>query len=257
VINPLTGKRTLPNFDQVVYKGDWGVGRFNGLMAGLQRTARSGLFLGMNYTFGHANNDTDGDPENVACRACSRGRANYDVRHNLYIQSSYPLPLGRFLPLRNWTLSGVGSIRTGFPLNVTVSRKATVMPDGNNTSQRPNVVAGQSLIPPGGQTITGWINPAAFSIPANGTWGNAGKNIVQGPGLFQIDAALSRSIKITERTSAMLRMEVFNLFNHPDLGNPNTNFSSPLFGQITSVANTTPIGTGSARSIQLAARFTF
>ena len=55
----------------------------------------------------------------------------------------------------------------------------------------------------------------------------------------------------------MLRMEVFNLFNHPELGNPNTNFSSPLFGQITSVGNTTPIGTGSARSIQLAARFTF
>jgi hypothetical protein len=47
------------------------------------------------YAVGHANNDTDGDPENVACRACSRGRANYDVRHNLYIQSSYPLPLGR------------------------------------------------------------------------------------------------------------------------------------------------------------------
>jgi hypothetical protein len=115
VLNPLTGKRPLPNFDQVVYRGDWGLGRFNGLIARLQRTARNGLFLGMNYTFGHANNDTDGDPENVACRACSRGRANYDVRHNLYIQSSYPLPLGHSVPLRNWTLSGVGSIRTGFP----------------------------------------------------------------------------------------------------------------------------------------------
>ena len=55
----------------------------------------------------------------------------------------------------------------------------------------------------------------------------------------------------------MLRMEVFNLFNHPELGNPNVNFSSPSFGQITSVANTTPIGTGSARSVQFAARFTF
>jgi hypothetical protein len=131
------------------------------------------------------------------------------------------------------------------------------MPDGNNTSQRPDVVAGQLLIPAGGQTITDWISPAAFSIPANETWGNAGKNSVQGPGLFQIDAALSRSIKTSERTSVMLRMEVFNLFNHAELGNPNTNFSSPSFGQITSVANTTPIGTGSARSIQLAARFTF
>ena len=52
-------------------------------------------------------------------------------------------------------------------------------------------------------------------------------------------------------------MEVFNLFNHPQLGNPNVNFSSNLFGQITSIVNTTPIGTGTARSIQFAARFTF
>ena len=257
VLNPLTGKRTLPNFDQVEYKGDWGVGRFNGLVAGLQRTARNGLFLGMNYTFGHANNDTDGDPENVACRSCSRGRASYDVRHNLYIQSSYPLPLGHSVPLRNWTISGVASIRTGFPLNVTVSRKATALPDGNSTSQRPDVVYGQSLIPANGQTITDWINSAAFAVPANGTWGDAGKNLIQGPGLFQIDAALSRRVRITEGTNVMLRMEAFNVFNHPELGNPNTNLSSPSFGQITSVANTTPIGTGSARSIQFAARFTF
>jgi hypothetical protein len=55
----------------------------------------------------------------------------------------------------------------------------------------------------------------------------------------------------------MLRMEVFNVFNHPQLGNPNVNLSSPLFGQITTVSNTTPIGTGTARSVQFAARFSF
>jgi hypothetical protein len=52
-------------------------------------------------------------------------------------------------------------------------------------------------------------------------------------------------------------MEVFNLFNHPQLGNPNVNISSPMFGEITSISNTTPIGTGTARSVQFAARFTF
>jgi hypothetical protein len=131
------------------------------------------------------------------------------------------------------------------------------MPDGNNTNERPNVVPGVSLLPPGGQTIAEWINPLAFAVPANETWGNAGKNIVQGPGLFQIDAALSKSIKVTEHTNLMFRIEVFNALNHVELGNPNTNFSSPSFGQITAVSNTTPIGTGSARSIQFAARFSF
>jgi hypothetical protein len=257
VINPKTGKRTLPNFDGVTHKGNWGVGDFNGLLANLQRTAKNGLFLGMNYTFAHADNDTDGAPQNVACRSCSRGRASYDIRQNFYVQSSYPLPLGHSMLLRDWTVSGVGSVRTGFPLNVTVSRSATVMPDGNNSNQRPNIVPGVSLIPAAGQTITSWINPLAFAVPAAGTWGTAGKNILQGPGLVQIDAAIARRINLTERANLNFRMEVFNIFNHPELGNPNVNFSSPQFGQITSVVNTTPIGTGSARSVQFAARLMF
>jgi hypothetical protein len=257
VINPLTGKRTLPNFDEVEYKGDWGVGRYNALMAGLQRSAKNGLFVAMNYSYAHANDDTDGDPENVACRSCSRGPSSYDARNVFYVQSSYPLQLGHFLPLRNWEISGVGSIRSGLPLNVTISRASTVMPDGNNTSQRPNLVPGVSLIPTGGQTINDWINPAAFATPANETWGDAPKDLVRAPGLFQIDTAIQRKFGITERTNLKLRMEVFNVFNHPELGSPNVNFSSPSFGRITSVVNTTPVGSGSARSIQFAARFTF
>jgi hypothetical protein len=256
VINPLTGLRPYPQFNPVVHKGNWAVGRFHGLIGSLQRTARNGLFVGLNYTYSHADGDF-ADPENVACRACSWGDLTYDVRQNLYIQSSYPLPLGHSVALRNWTLSGVASTRTGLPLNVTVSRPTTAMADGNNTEQRPNLVPGMSLIPPGGQTIKDWINPAAFSVPAKDTWGNAGTDIVRGPGLFQIDTALSRRINLTERLNLMLRMEAFNVFNHPQLGNPNVNFSSTLFGQITSISNTTPIGTGTARSVQFAARFTF
>jgi hypothetical protein len=52
-------------------------------------------------------------------------------------------------------------------------------------------------------------------------------------------------------------MEAFNVFNRVELGSPNVNLSSPTFGQILSVSNTTPVGSGSARSIQFAARFTF
>src|SRR5215471_3572624 len=258
VVNPATGQRTLPNFGPVQYKAQQGVGSFHGLMAGLQRTGGNGLFLGMNYTFGHAINDNDSVPENVHCRSCSKGRAAYDVRHNFYVQASYPLPLNKSILLRGWSLSGVGSMRTGLPLTVTASRKATDLPDGNSANQLADRVLGVSLIPPGGRTIDRWINPAAFAIPAVGTWGSAGKNIVDGPGLFQIDTALSRIVNITEKTNLTLRMEVFNVFNHPQLGRPNTNFSSlATFGRITSVSNSSPIGTGTARSVQLAARFTF
>ncbi|HKE24546.1 MAG TPA: carboxypeptidase regulatory-like domain-containing protein [Bryobacteraceae bacterium] len=256
VINPLTGTRPYPAINVVVHKGNWAVSRFHGLIGSFQRTARNGLFVGLNYTYSHADGDIS-DPENVACRACSWGSLPYDVRQNLYIQSSYPLPLGHSVALRNWIVSGVASLRTGLPLNVTVSRPTTAMADGNNTNQQPNLVPGVSVIPPGGQTIGDWINRAAFAVPANNTWGNAGTYIVRGPGLHQLDTAISRRITFKERTDLMLRMEVFNVFNHPQLGNPNVNFSSNLFGQITSIVNTTPIGTGTARSVQFAARFTF
>jgi hypothetical protein len=226
-------------------------------MGGLSRTARNGLFLGLNYAYSHALNNNDVAAENANCRSCSKGNAAFDVRHNLYFQTSYPLPLGHSLLLRDWEISGIGSMRTGLPLTVTVTRKVTDMIDGNNVAQRPNIVPGVSLIPPSGQTADHWINPAAFSIPAVRTWGNAGAGIIQGPGLFQFDTAIQRAIRITEGTKLSLRMETFNVFNHPQLGTPTLNFSSPAFGRITSVSNSSPIGTGTARSVQLAARFTF
>jgi len=64
-------------------------------------------------------------------------------------------------------------------------------------------------------------------------------------------------VQIKERSSIQFRMEAFNVFNRVELGSPNVNLSSPTFGQILSVSNTTPVGSGSARSIQFAARFTF
>ena len=113
------------------------------------------------------------------------------------------------------------------------------MPDGNTSNQRPNYVGGVSLIPITGQTIGDWINLAAFATPANGTWGNAGRDIVIGPRLFQQDAALQKDTRINERMGLIFRVDVFNIFNHPQLGSPNLNVSSPAtFGRITSLENT-------------------
>lgn len=258
VVNPATGKRTLPNFDLVNFKGDWGVSSYHGGMVSLQRTAHNGLFFSMNYTLSHAINNSDGAPQNVACRSCEKSRANYDARHNFYASGNYPLPFGHSKLLGGWEISGVASVHSGLPLTVTVSRNATALPDGNNANQRPNLIPGVSLIPPGGRTITQWINPAAFATPANGQWGNAGRNILDGPRLAQFDAALSKGIHFGERSRLVFRVEAFNLFNHPQLGKPSVNFSTPAtFGRITAISNTSPIGTGTARSIQLAVRYTF
>lgn len=263
-IDPLTGTRPLPQFSQIGTVGSWEDSSYNAFQASVQRTTRSGLFLKFNYSWSHAlNEDSQGGggpatPENAACVSCEWASSAADQRHALYGSLSYSLPFLRSSRWGGWSLSGVNSFHSGMPLNITITRKASAVPDGNTSNQRPDAVVGVSAIPVGGQSINDWINIAAFATPANGVFGNLGRDTVTGPDLFQIDAALQKDTKLTERMGLIFRAEVYNVFNHPELGSPNLNISSPAtFGRITSLANTSPIGTGGARSIQLALRLRF
>lgn len=222
------------------------------------------MFLKFNYSWSHAlNEDSQGgggpaQPQNAACIRCDWGNSAADQRQALYGSFSYPLRFGGAHRWGGWSISGVNSLHTGMPLNVTISRKATAVPDGNTGSQRPDYVVGVSPIPEGGQSINDWINIAAFATPANSVFGNLGRDTVTGPSLFQIDAALEKDTSFSERMALIFRVDVFNVFNHPELGSPNLNVSSPAtFGRITSLVNTSPIGTGGSRSIQLALRLRF
>ncbi len=263
-INPLTGTRPLPQFSQIGTVGSWENSSYQALQMSVQRTTRSGLFLKFNYSWSHAlNEDSEGGggpatPQNAACIACEWGNSAFDQRQALYGSANYPLPFGQGRPWGGWSLSGVNSFHTGLPLNITTTRKATATPDGNTSNQRPNFVVGVSPIPAGGQSINDWINIAAFATPANGVSGNLGRDTVTGPNLFQIDAALQKDTKISERMGLIFRVDVFNIANHPNLGSPNLNISSPAtFGRISSLVNTTPVGTGGSRSFQLALRLRF
>ena len=265
MIDPSTGKRPLPQFGQIGTVGSWETSSYHGLLMSLDRSLSKGLFLKFNYTLSHAiNNDTQGGggpttPQNVNCILCERASSAVHQRHSLYGSFIYALPFSGLSRWGGgWSVSGVNSFNTGWPVNVTITRTATAVPDGNTTNQRPDYEAGTSLLPAGGRSIHDWINIAAFATPAKGTFGNAGRNIVRGPGLFQIDGALQKSTNINERLALIFRADVFNVFNHPNFGSPNANVSSPAtFGRITSLENTTPIGTGGPRSIQLSGRLRF
>ena len=275
-INPATGLRPLAGFSLTDYKRTDGNSNFNGLSVTLKRQFNSGWLLGANYLWSHSIDDagTGGGeavyPENIACRSCERASADQDVRHSFTSSAIYQLPFGpgrKYFTGNNlsgklfggWELSGIGTARTGVPVNVTISRTASSLPDGNSTSpQRPNLVPGVSLTPPGGQTLNLWINPAAFAIPANGKWGNAGRNLVRAPGLWQLDTALTKRNQITERVGIEFRAEAFNLLNHPQFGLPNTNFSAlGSFGKITQPLNPGATGTGTPRQFQLMLRLLF
>ena len=82
-------------------------------------------------------------------------------------------------------------------------------------------------------TILQWFNTSAFQKQAAGTYGNAGRNIVTGPGSWNLDAALWRTFPIRENLKLDLRWEAFNVLNHTRFGNPNTVLSNGTFGQIT------------------------
>jgi hypothetical protein len=136
----------------------------------------------------------DGDEissQNPLCLACDRASGAWDARHVLNGNAVYQLPFGLDEPLLNrrglantlagnWELNLTAVARTGFPVNVLLPSSYTA-PDGASGTERPDRLQGISLTPPGGRTVTDWINPAAFTSPA-GQFGTAPRNLVRGPG---------------------------------------------------------------------------
>jgi hypothetical protein len=202
----------------------------------------------------------------MACRACDRSDSDLDVRHTVTINGIYQLPFGhgqRFLnsgfashALAGWELSSLASARTGLPVNITMTRKASAMLDGNTSSQRPNLVPGQSIYATD-QTINDWFNLGAFSTPANDTWGDLGRYVATGPGAFEIDTSLEKKFQLTERYTFDLRASAFNLLNHPEFSNPASNISKASFGTITSILNDGATGSGAPRRIEFMLRLVF
>jgi hypothetical protein len=278
VVDPLTGERPYPAFGQVSWRGNSDNSNYQALSVSLRRSFSHGVLLAANYQWSHEIDDGsdgsgDGDSlvaQNVACQPCERASGIWDVRHVFNANAVYQLPFGpgkRFLNqpgiwralAGSWELTSVAMAHTGFPVNVTVDRSSSDVPDGNTTDQRPNLVPGVSLTPPGGSKAAQWINPAAFAVPAPGTFGDAPRDVARGPGTWQVDLAAVKHFPLDEHTRLEFRAECFNLFNHPQYGQPQSDFSEGpgVFGGIISTLNTGPVGTGTPRQMQFALRFSF
>jgi len=137
--------------------------------------------------------------------------------------------------LGGWAFAPIFTVSTGLPLNITVNGNPSNTGSG---ADRPNVVGNWQLANP---SVAEWFNTAAFVANAPYTYGDAGRNVIRGPGLVDLDLALHKSFRITEKVSAQLRIESFNATNTPALGPPNTVLGNALFGQITATA----VGTSS------------
>jgi hypothetical protein len=246
------------------------------LQLSLQRRFVNGFFWQSQYMWGHGITDASGGAgdssalQNMNCRACDRSNSPYDVRHNFVTTTIYQLPFGKgqkFLNgggiadkvLGGWQLSGLFTARTGLPVNITMKPQKTPA-DGNTSNQRPEYIGGSIYASPQtvSATIDGWFNPAAFAFPAPGTYGNLGRNIAFGPGMYQIDSSLHKQFALNERFRLDLRAEAFNLFNHPEYKTPGATWSTASsFGHITGILNTGAVGTGTPRRFQFALRLQF
>jgi len=268
--DPALGARPNPNFGNVALQTDSGFSSYNALqLSFIRRAGKAGLSFQANYTFGHAIDDvgdpavSPSDPQNLNNIKAERGNGSGDVRQNFTFNLLYEVPLGeghRFLGsglgsklASGWRVSTLGIVRTGIADTVYIG--TNTFGNGDFINQRPDCVAGiDPYAHP--QTITDWLNPAAFSIPAAGNFGNCGRNTVYGPSFRNMDLSVLKETKLGESRNIEFRAEFFNIFNHPAFAQPDTTFGTPGFGEIFNTLGRT-LGGGTSRQIQVALRFSF
>jgi hypothetical protein len=288
LIDAATNTRPLPQFpSEIDTKYNEGDSHFTALQVTFNRHFHDGLFVGGNYMYSHALDDGsvgsgDGDaPENIACFACDYANSDFDSRHTGTASVVYDLPFGRgrryfatgTLPnllVGGWSVNSLLVARAGFPVNVTLSRPSSELRDGNNVDQRPDRIPGVALST--NRSVAHWINSTAFSLPAVGAWGNAGRNIAVGPALWQNDAAIEKTVALSDRNQVIFRVESYNIFNRAQYGSPaaalsvTTNATTGVraltvpssFGKITSTVNSAGlVGTGTPRVLEFSLRVTY
>jgi hypothetical protein len=251
------------NFGNDDYEASIGNSNYNSFQASLRHTGH-GLDLTVGYTYSKSIDQASSladvaDPYNFAL---TRALSAFNLKHNLVVTHEYELPFARLFRNPNrltqgWQLSGITRASTGFPVTLSTDDDNSLQgsnPNGVNNRyiDLPDVVPGALEInhhPANGKP---YFNTALFSKNALGTPGDAKRRYFSGPGAFNTDLALLKSVRITEGKSLQLRLEAFNVFNHSQFFGPsavNGDYSSPLFGQVVQAAP--------PRLLQLAAKFTF
>jgi carboxypeptidase family protein/TonB-dependent receptor-like protein len=269
-----------PNFQFVALTDNSATSDYHALQLKFQRRLSRGLQTLASYTFSHSIDIASTDafsanlntPGTIAGPNVDRGNSDFDIRHSFTAGVTYDLPSP--IPknvvhaiMGGWSLDGFVLARSAPPVDVV---GATFFAAGIALSPRPNVNPGVPLELhgpqfPGGKTF----NRTAFSAAPAGQQGNFGRNVLRAFGAWQADVGLQRQFHLTEKLGLRFRAEFFNIFNHPNFGNPVNTLTSPLFGRSTqTLANS--LGSGGAngglnplyqiggpRSIQFALKLQF
>ncbi len=266
--NPTTRQPYGPALGEIRELSNSAHSIYHGLQTKLERRFSRGLYLLGSWTWSKSIDDQSNGTDTAIASGqypqiqtnpgLDRGLSSFDRAQVFVANTVWEIPLGRGARgsglqaafnniLERWQLSGIFTAETGTPFSVLMAC-ADVNAEGNNC--RPNRISGGEL-PAGGQSIGEWFSTAAFAIPATPAYGNAGRNILRGPGTINLDFSLSKSIPWgnVERRRLQIRAEFFNGLNHTNFGLPQSSIDSPAFGTITTAAP--------AREIQIGARLEF
>jgi outer membrane receptor protein involved in Fe transport len=247
---------------------------YNALQAQLTRRFSNGFNLAASYTWSKAigfgaNNDSGLFFNTPSARDRNRSLLSFDRPHNFRLSGIYELPFGKAKPYLShgiaalvaggWQVNGILSLYSGTPFSVTASGTSLNAP-GN--SQVADQVKSNVAMPKGVGLGASWFDPTAFASITSARFGNAGLNILRGPGVANLDVGVFRNFHIAERWNVQFRAEAFNATNTPHFNNPAANVSNMTLnndGSIRSLGGYSQV-TGAAndsRQVRFALRLFF
>jgi outer membrane receptor protein involved in Fe transport len=257
-----------PNFGRIQLVDNSANGAYNSLAVKLTRRFSQGFTVLSSYTWSKSMDDSSGIrvqgqdtlfPQNSYCRKCEWALSSFDTRHRFVTSALYDLPVGKgrhFNPhngfanaiVGGWQIGAIWTIQSGFPITPGVGGADR---SGNGAGfDRPNATGVSPYLD--NPAPSRWWSPASLQANAPGTFGNAGRNSLIGPGYFTLDGSAHKEFRMPYKESHLLqfRFEAFNVLNHPVWGIPNANILSSGFGTITGTAV-------SMRQLQLGLKYNF
>ena len=237
---------------------------YHGLSLRVRRRLRGGIAVSGQYTYSKSidNASSIGGGATVVAQnafdlAAERGLSSFDQRHRFTGNWIYELPFGngkKYLQtgrwahvLGGWLWSGSWTIATGTPLSPRILGNVSEVNGGVSGALRPNVTG--VPISAANPSVQEWFNPLAFTAPPAGQYGDAGRNIIEGPGQRTFDMSISKTFQFRETRALEIRATAANVFNHVQFTGVDTNLNSPTVGQV--------VAAGNMRRVTLTSRFRF
>jgi hypothetical protein len=248
---PSQANRPYTAYGNITYQRSVNNSQYDSLQNKLQQSFAHGVSYLLAYTYGRSidvaggtgsGSNSSGSPQNWMNMYAERGPSDFNIQQRLAVSPVIELPFGKNHALLNqglaakivggFQVSGIIQWQTGRPFTITDS--SSNQSGSYTAADRPNLIPGQNPNA-GPKTVAKWFNTSAFVLQAAGTFGNLGRNTVDGPGFTEVDATVARGFHIYERFTGQFRVEGFNLFNHPNFFNPYgaaAQFGSSTFGTI-------------------------